>query len=169
MSDFKFPQIVCPILQTQEELFALLEGYAKQAIADDRAERALAQPPDAKPVGWYNAKAFAYSESDLYAGQDGWEPRYAAPQPPVGKGEPSLDHSTARAALAGMQVAVNTGDAIPREIHERLMRDAKAQALRDFRDWLIGETRSAGILAQDVVDALERRARFHEQSAPGGK
>jgi hypothetical protein len=60
-------------------------------------------------------------------------------------------------------------DAIPRETHERLMRDAKAQALRDFLDWLIGETRSAGILAQDVVDALERRARFHEQSAPGGK
>jgi hypothetical protein len=71
-----------------------------------------------------------------------------------------------RAALKGKSIVAA---AIPREIHERLMRDAKAQALRDFRDWLIGETRSAGILAQDVVDALERRARFHEQSAPGGK
>jgi hypothetical protein len=104
----------------------------------------------------------------------------AAPQPPAGKGVEDNYVAWLRwngrtwtacdsDAKGAFKVYRHPSNAIPREIHERLMRDAKAQALRDFRDWLIGETRSAGILAQDVVDALERRARFHEQSAPGGK
>jgi hypothetical protein len=109
---------------------------------------AAPQPaPDAKPepVAWeYKHKQAGSTtlthqppdrvvETDLT--QYTWRPLYAAPQPPVGKGEPSLDHSTARAALAGMQVAVNTGDAIPREIHERLIRDAKLEGFREaFRE-----------------------------------
>jgi hypothetical protein len=126
---------------------------------DDAAPPA-AQPPDAKPVYWDPPSDWLKDHEIPPMGSalqklgsrladmlqdDDWNNieqmlfdvarECAAPQPPAGKGEPSLDHSTARAALAGMQVAVNTGDAIPREIHERLIRDAKLEGFREaFRE-----------------------------------
>jgi hypothetical protein len=128
----------------------------------------VAQPPDAKPAQQpVELKTVAWA-FDAFSGDFDKHARGASTNP---KWAAAWKNDSVRELVERPEFPLYAipPDAIPREIHERLMRDAKAQALRDFRDWLIGETRSAGILAQDVVDALERRARFHEQSAPGGK
>jgi hypothetical protein len=79
-----------------------------------RIDAALAQPPDAKPVGWMCEKPNDRSPTEWPAMQcsqfaRGAFPVYRAPQPPAGN-----------------------SDAIPREIHERLIAEMKADHAHEY-------------------------------------
>lgn len=145
------------------------------------ARQSVVRPPDAKPVAYLcpvgcgctwrdngdgSMSLFGHKSQSCqiceYMPLAKLMPLYAAPQPPAGKGEgPSLDHPTARSALAGMEVVER--NAIPREIHERLVRDAKREALREAADLCASSGTEHGWRAQ-LASQLRRMASEHEQS-----
>jgi hypothetical protein len=123
------------------------------------SDAALTQPPDAKPIGYVIRMTGNYHTGG-FCGEFFCEkilsPQtklYAAPQPPSGKGEPAAwtatpiewaEHQseTVRKLTRNSQpqygfdipLYAEPIDAIPREIHERLVRDAKREELREVAE-----------------------------------
>jgi hypothetical protein len=132
-----------------------------------RINEALAQSPDAKPVGRVDENGIPWLFGPSGTKLEPGALLYAAPQLPAGKGEtaasgrirawirgamqPSTPHGPAEyneECVPGEDQPEGEGwmplyfvspDAIPREIHERLVRDAKAQALREAAKWFDSE------------------------------
>jgi hypothetical protein len=126
------------------------------------SDAALAQSPDAKPVCWINRGDFEAMQDHqfksclVWATEDEFHkarmPLYAAPQPPAGKSEPvafmagvakdflndctqskKLAEEWRQAGLCVIPLYEAPPDAIPREIHERLI----AEKDRELEWWAV--------------------------------
>jgi hypothetical protein len=134
-----------------------------QWVSEDRREdirdcikaidAALARPPDAKPFCWIcedderilheegSCEVYEQKQETKILAPYRQRPLYTAPQPPAGK-----------------------GDAIPREIHERLVRDAKAQALREAAAFFEREVQEYAKWSSYTVAArIRQMASEHER------
>jgi hypothetical protein len=171
-------------------------GYTDWSEMIKATDAALAQPPDAKPVAWiiehetpsnrpdeppehYRGVTLVdpQSHEGAYYGDETITPLYAAPRPPAGKGDGLQRHLTAeehdvmQQALSRSSKLIEKSDAIPREIHERLIaeKEAALEELRGYNEREYSVARAAiaekdaeierlkagaGWLAQLVIDKL---------------
>jgi hypothetical protein len=137
------------------------------------SDAALGHPPDAKQVAW---RVRGYSSFKTAAGPwrytDGpaepavnyralcdVEPLYDAPQLPAGKGEVKIPLPKWHDLLLEI---IQDWMTIPREIHERLVRDAKREALREAAAWF-AEHYTPAHFKDVIAQKLRRMASEHER------
>lgn len=174
----------------------------------NRIEEALAQPPDAKPVATLICPKCGVDRFKSPCGNASHimtcplqGVALAAPQPPAGKSNKITDEEIDQISWDELPDRIRQGpgellnqlqdacriivrkafdaiDAIPREIHERLIRDAKREALREAAAACVAvhderKKRSGTDFGFNAImeckEAIDRMASSHEQSAPGGK
>jgi len=84
---------------------------------------------------------------------------------PFGKDQRQLSGETIGIPSASAKSGSEVADAIPREIHERLVKDAKQEALREAAAWFNSKWIGPPPIQADIALWLNRMASEHERTS----